>query len=268
MFEEWSKWYQLLSTSKSFKRARILAVVLGLELAGLGYASLTGHPLEWLSILFVPIWLTFVSFREQLSLAYLVANERRRLARVQELAQYSAAQQEDEDTEEDAPDEQAEELFAYPQNYELSEENQLVLCQYYVFLYCLFELRKSGEASFNRMLGMPEGRYREWLRLLAKSELGLVESSPGKTRIARVSFEEVLYRLEVRDGKPGIWEFPRRVYQDRRNWKNYDPNAPLVADGSRGKSVVIRVRKYRNRTPFPLPIYPQRLTDLKLEFNF
>lgn len=276
MFEEWSKWYQLLSTSKSFKRAKLLAVLLGLELAALGYASLAGHLLEWLTILFVPLWLTFVSFREQLSLAYLVANERRKLARLAEFVSNPAAAADGEaevpavargEIEETTGEESAEEGDNL-KSYQLSEENQLVLCQYYVFLYCLFELRKSGEATFNRMLGMPEGRYREWLKLLVNSDLGLVESSPGKTEIAAVSFDEVLHRLEVRDGKPGIWEFPRRVYQDRRNWRTFDPNAALVTKGSRGKTVVINIRKNSRRTPFPLPIYPHRLKDLKIEFNF
>jgi hypothetical protein len=222
-------------------------------LAALGYFWLNGQGFESLLILGLPIIFAASNMFESLARAY----------RYTAMAQMLVAP-----TPQTAiapPEPQSEPQIEA--QLELTDADRLALCQYYVFLYLLFQLRKTGEETFNRMVGLPKGRYREWLEGLKAEGLALVQASKGKTILSEVEFEEALDLIATHDSlPPQVWDFPLQVYADKRNWKEYDPTKVEIAPG---RIVYIKMRpdKVKEETAL-LPIYPTRLKDLKIEPNF
>lgn len=282
--DELLKWYQLLSHSKSFKWAKFWGLVLAVLLAGLGYFWLNGHGFEALLILGLPMIFAASNSLESLSLAYQYSLFMRHLSATSQAQNQppqpqhlSATEQfavagEPDSTYEVGADEAEENAVEtnYWQSFELSEEEKLVLCQFYVFLYLLFELRKVGEETHFRLVGLPAGRYRQWLKRLASPEVELVEIRPGKTSVAELEFEEVLERLAEHDRVGlSVWDFPKAVYADKRNWREYQPQLIEIAPGRKVRiNNHLQHRSSSNSTTPPLlPIYPTRLRDLKIEFN-
>jgi hypothetical protein len=269
------KWYQLLSNTKSFKWAKFWGLMLGVLLAGLGYFWLNGHGFEALLILGLPIVFAASNGLESLSLAYQYS-----------LFMHHLSANAEEQNEEAAPQTAKEQLALVEVGQEetamkatlqtgqaatfpLSEEEKLVLCQYYVFLYLLFHLRKVGEETHFRLVGLPAGRYRQWLKGLAAPGVQLVEIRPGKTTLAELELDAVVVRLAQHDKvSVSIWDFPKAVYSDERNWREYQPQLIEITPG---RKVRINNRMQRssgsNNAPLLLPIYPNRLRDLKIEFK-
>jgi hypothetical protein len=236
-------WYQTISQSKSFKWAKGWGLLLAVLLAALGYFWLNGQGLEWLMILGLPIIFAASNMLESLARAYRYTAMAQMLVAPQSATPQSEAQP--------AP------------QLELSDADRLSLCQYYVFLYLLFELRKTGEETFYRMVGLPKGRYREWLEGLKAEGLALAQASKGKTILTEVEFEEALTLIAAYDSLPlQVWDFPKVVYADKRNWREYDPSVIEIAPG---RSVKIGMKVGKVEAPPLLPIYPNRLKDLKIE---
>jgi hypothetical protein len=143
---------------------------------------------------------------------------------------------------------------------ELDDDQKLLACQYYVFLYLLFEARKVGENTLEQLAGIPVKRYRAWLDGLVR--LGLVSKSPGKVEVSRLELAEVMRRTAHADGLPlWVWNFPARVYQDSRNWQTEQPPR-LKLEAGRTAKLGGRVKALSD---ISLPRYPHRLEDLFLE---
>jgi hypothetical protein len=243
-------WYHLLSSSKSFKWAKGWGLLLSVLLAALGYYWLNGQGFESLLILGLPLIFAASNMFESLARAY----------RYTAMAQMLVAP-----TPQTAiapPEPQSEPQIEA--QLELTDADRLSLCQYYVFLYLLFQLRKTGEETFNRMVGLPKGRYREWLEGLKAEDLELIQSSQGKTSVMKATFEEALQLIAEYDGlPPKIWDFPKKVYEDKRNWRMYNPSEIEIVPG-RVIKVQVKGGKGGN-APTLLPLYPTRLKDLKIE---
>jgi hypothetical protein len=244
-------WYHTLSRSRSFRWAKGWGLLLTVLLAAIGYFWLNGQGLEWLLILGLPTIFAASNMFESLARAY------RYTAMAQILAPPPAPQTAIAPPE--VPQEPQIEL-----QLELTDADRLSLCQYYVFLYLLFQLRKTGEETFNRMVNLPKGRYREWLEGLKAENLELVQSSQGKTSATRVTFEEALKLIAEHDGlTPEIWDFPKEIYEDKRNWRMYNPGEIEIAPG---RTIKVQVKGGKGgNAPILLPLYPTRLKDLKIE---
>ena len=248
------RWYNALSRSRSFRWAKGWGLLLAVLLAALGYSWLNGQGLEWLLILGLPTLFAASNMIECLARAF------RYIAMAQILVAPPTANLSTEAQSEPQPEPQLEAQL------ELTDADRLSLCQYYVFLYLLFQLRKTGEETFYRMVSLPKGRYREWIEGLKAEGLELVQTVKGKTTLTEVEFGEALHRIATHDDlSQEVWDFPCQVYADKRNWKEYDPSKLEIAPG-RIVHIKMRPDKVREETAL-LPIYPTRLKDLKIEPN-
>ncbi|NWJ98902.1 MAG: hypothetical protein HXX20_24440 [Chloroflexi bacterium] len=247
-------WYDTLSRSRNFRWAKVWMAILVVLMATLGYFGLNGQGLEWMLILGLPIIFAVSNLFEALGRAYRYTA----LAQMLVASQVPSITEEPKQSEPDQPEPE-------PQ-LELTDADRLSLCQYYVFLYLLFQLRKTGEETFYRMVSLPKGRYREWLEGLKAEGLELVQTVKGKTTLTEVEFGEALHRIATHDDlSQEVWDFPCQVYADKRNWKEYDPSKLEIAPG-RIVHIKMRPDKVREETAL-LPIYPTRLKDLKIEPN-
>jgi len=245
-------WYDTLSRSRNFRWAKVWMAILVVLMATLGYFGLNGQGLEWMLILGLPIIFAVSNLFEALGRAYRYTA----LAQMLVASQVPSITEEPKQSEPDQPEPEAQ--------LELTDADRLSLCQYYVFLYLLFQLHKTGEETFYRMVSLPKGRYREWLEGLKAENLELVQSSQGKTSATRVTFEEALQLIASHDGLPlEIWDFPVQVYADKRNWRMYNPGEIEIAPG---RTIKVQVKGGKGgNAPILLPLYPTRLKDFKIE---
>jgi hypothetical protein len=233
--------YALLKRSKYFKTARILAVIALPCLVAFCWNVANDN---WgLAVgLGVPLWALVAGALEGFVKAWQVTALARELAtRVQAQKETSA---------EGEPD--------------ISDDSKLEMCQFYAFLYALFALKKCGESTLGNLLGIPARRYREWIKALAGEQLQLVAVTAGKTRLAVLSFDEVLVRLAEYNGQPEMWDFPRRVYANPRNWRQFD-QAALVLEPGTGRVAALNMQRAAAKAPLPYPLYPHSLNDLNFE---
>jgi hypothetical protein len=148
---------------------------------------------------------------------------------------------------------------------ELTDASKLELCQFYVFLFMLFERHQTGENNLHRLLAIPVRRYREWLNAIAAPGLELVELAPNaRPRLASKTFEQVLAITAAYNQQAWMWDFAKKVYADRRNWFEYNPK---TQEAGPGRYVAINTPHYQGPPTTLLPIYPHNLDNLHIEFN-
>jgi hypothetical protein len=250
MMPELLEWYALLSRSKYFKWARLWGSLAAL-LIGLWCWCVAQGEWGWVLTLLVPIFILGSSALEALAKAYQATSLTRYLAPL-----YLSAEKET-PPEAAKPEEDGPVL-------DLTDESKLALCQFYSFLYVLFALKKSGEATLGRMLGLPARRYRDWIKALASDRLQLVTVTSGKITLTDLDFEKVLERLAHYTGQAYMWDFPRLVYAHGRNWRKFDPTQ-LILEPDR--TATLNRERGPSETPPLFPIYPHHLNDLNFEAN-
>ncbi len=249
MIDNYSSWYKCVSQTKSFKWGRVWLLITILLLSAEIYFCLTGHGLEALMILGFPLFFAASNALEAFTAAA------RHAAKVQWLTTYYDSFLED------VVDTEAALEVATVAEFEQSEPEKLIACQYYVFLYLLFEQRRTGEKTFEKLANLPAARYRKWLEGLALPDLQLVRKTQGKVEVAQIELAEALKRIADYDNfSLRVWEFPLRVYADPRNWKQYDPQ---IIEIEPGRTVRVGGKSRPGDTPTLLPIYPTRLTELQ-----
>jgi hypothetical protein len=257
---EFLNWYNYLSQSKSFRWAKFWGLILALLLAGIGYFWWQGHGFEATLILGMPVLFAASNALESLNLAFQYATFMGLYTARQE-AQTATANwplvEAQPQTANGGAQPQTE-----PQNLleQMTDSDRLGLCQQYVFLYLVFELRVVGEETHQRMTGIAAGKYRNFMAGLKM--VGLVSTTPGKAEIAQINLETALQKLVEYDELPfAVWDFPIAVYQDDRNWKEYDPTQLEMEPG---RAARLNSKRYQGKTTPLLPIYPTTLNDLKL----
>jgi hypothetical protein len=245
--DELLEWYALLARSKYFRWARLWGVATAL-LIGIWCWCVAQGEWGWVLTLTVPIFICGSIGLEALAKAYQATALTRQLAPLY----LSEDKNEAEENEEEGP------------VLDLTDESKLALCQFYSFLYVLFTLKKSGEATLGRMIGIPARRYRDWIKALASERLQLVTVSSGKISLAEVEFEEVLTRLAEYTDQAYLWDFPRMIYANEHNWRKFDPAALLIEPG---RTAALNRERGQAHTPPLFPLYPQALHDLNFEAN-
>jgi len=235
MLDTFLMWYFILSKSNTFKWAKFWLMLAGLAWLWLLWCWFSGN-WGFLFISFIAFSLSLMTALEALSVAYYETKARRIVLNRYANSQQAVVAVTDNETDEEEDD-------------ELTDKSKLELCQFYTFLYLVFELHRTGEGTLGRMAGIPAGRYRLWMKTLAGA--GLADT--------HLSFEEVLDYIAKKNNQDFMWNFTKRVYSDPQNWREYDPR---LLDMGQGRKLRVGGRHVAAGVT-TIPIYPTRLRDLK-----
>lgn len=269
MVDDFLMWYATLSKIKNFRWAKFWALVTAILIFAIVWCWRSGE-FGWVTALLMPLLMAGTSALEALALSQREANLRRYLEKLQQAARLATLEEAaftdrsvtidgwESNANSDAETDAGVATAAQP-GARYNDAGKLRLCQFYAFLYCVVELRLTGEGKLNRMLGIPAGRYREWISGLASGDLNIVSISESKTSVAEIDFQEALHRVASHQGDATMWEFPIKVYSKDANWREYNPNKIELERGR-----VVTINRGRPGDAPLLPVYPQRLKDLKI----
>lgn len=256
-------WLNLMSKSKAFIWAKLWGSMAVASMLLFCWAFANSQ-WEWVMLSVVPFCFSVGSALEALSEAYKYAFAANHLRHQLYTRQARAAQPQHPHQQEAEAQEQDTQALAdgagEGASPELTDTEKLELCQFYVFLFVLFERHQSGETTLHEMVGLPVRRYRDWISAIAEPGLELVEKTPGaRPRLAAKTFEEALAITAAYNQQAWMWDFPKQVYADRRNWFEYSPKTEETAPG---RYVAINTTRYQGPPTTLLPIYPHNLNNL------
>lgn len=256
-------WLNLMSKSKAFIWAKLWGSIAVASMLLFCWAFANSQ-WEWVMLSVVPFCFSVGSTFEALSEAYKYAFAANHL-REKFYADQARATQSQANRQQDVQALEPANSTGQEVDPELTDTEKLELCQFYVFLFVLFERHQSGETTLHEMVGLPVRRYRDWISAIAEPGLELVEKTPGaRPRLAAKTFEEALAITAAYNQQAWMWDFPKQVYADRRNWFEYSPKTEETAPG---RYVAINTARYQGPPTTLLPIYPHNLNNLNIEFK-